>query len=335
MSAETLQIQQSEHTEIKLAIKIAIKLDVDTLAGYLHGVPALLDLFEKKGIRASVFFSMGPDNSGKAIRRVFRKGFINKMIRTRAPSSYGLKTLMYGTLLPAPMISAKNPDILKRAALEHDCGVHAWDHVHIQDNIAEMTEDEIRAEYKKAFNLFEYITGKRAASMAAPGWQVTPSSLLVTDELGLVYASDTRGTSPYYPEVAGHVYKTLQIPTTLPTMDELMGLTDGRSAPDVWLDMLQHKREVLTVHAEMEGRSKLRDFEQFIDRALAAGIEFITLADIAEEYRNSAPVSGITSAPVKGRAGDLVQQTDSSSLEEFRTDKAELYNLKGARRRSI
>ena len=54
--------------------RLAIKLDVDTLAGYLYGVPRLLDLFEEKRLPVSIFFSMGPDNSGKAIRRIFRKG---------------------------------------------------------------------------------------------------------------------------------------------------------------------------------------------------------------------------------------------------------------------
>ena len=308
--------------------KLAIKLDVDTLQGYLYGVPALLDLFAKKSIKSSIFFSMGPDNSGKAIRRVFRRGFINKMIRTKAPSSYGLKTLMYGTLLPAPMIASRDPEILKRAAAEHDCGVHAWDHVHIQDNIGKMTHDEIKDEYKRAFDLFADITGRAAASIAAPGWQVTPVSLLVTDELSLDYASDMRGKEPFYPEVAGHIYKTLQIPTTLPTMDELMGLNRDKRVADIWIDLMTNDTEVLTVHAEMEGRSKLSEFEYFIDRAVERGFKFVTLAEIATHSGSTATVNGITASPVEGRAGDVVKQADQTSLENFRTDEAELYNLR-------
>ena len=116
--------------------KLAIKVDIDTLRGYREGVPQMLDLFKKHGIRASIFFSFGPDNSGKAIRRIFRKGFISKMMRTKAPSTYGIKTLMYGTLLPAPMIVPSAPDIFVRASDEgHDCGVHAWDHVYVQDEL--------------------------------------------------------------------------------------------------------------------------------------------------------------------------------------------------------
>ena len=110
--------------------KIAIKIDVDTKRGYDEGVPRMLDVFKKENIPASFFFSMGTDNSGKAIRRIFRKGFLEKMLRTKAPSTYGLKTMMYGTLLPAPHIVAPNKAPFLRAIKEgHECGIHCWDHV--------------------------------------------------------------------------------------------------------------------------------------------------------------------------------------------------------------
>lgn len=74
-----------------MAKKIAIKIDVDTKRGYDEGVPRMLDVFKQENIKATFFFSMGTDNSGKAIRRIFRKGFLTKMLRTKAPSTYGFK----------------------------------------------------------------------------------------------------------------------------------------------------------------------------------------------------------------------------------------------------
>ncbi len=147
---------------------LGIKVDVDTLRGYTVGVPRLLELFAKHELRASIFFSLGPDNSGKAVRRVFRRGFISKMIRTKAPSTYGLKTLLYGTLLPAPMIVDSDPGILRRAHKEgHDCGVHAWDHVLVQDQLDAMTEEQFEALYRKAASKYEEILGSKPASYAA------------------------------------------------------------------------------------------------------------------------------------------------------------------------
>ena len=42
--------------------------------------------------------------TGRALRRVFRPGFLSKVKRTSVISHYGIKTLMYGTLLPGPHI---------------------------------------------------------------------------------------------------------------------------------------------------------------------------------------------------------------------------------------
>ena len=68
----------------------------------------LLEIFAARRIRASFFFSFGPDRSGRAVARVFTKpGFLSKMIRSRAASLYGFPTVIYGTLLPAPMIGKR------------------------------------------------------------------------------------------------------------------------------------------------------------------------------------------------------------------------------------
>ena len=44
--------------------RIALKIDVDTYRGTLHGVPALVGLLQKYDAGATFFFSLGPDQSG-------------------------------------------------------------------------------------------------------------------------------------------------------------------------------------------------------------------------------------------------------------------------------
>ncbi|MFN5028248.1 MAG: 4-deoxy-4-formamido-L-arabinose-phosphoundecaprenol deformylase, partial [Burkholderiales bacterium] len=56
---------------------LALKVDVDTLRGTLIGVPQLLALFRKHQVGATFLFSLGPDHTGRAIKRVFRKGFFS------------------------------------------------------------------------------------------------------------------------------------------------------------------------------------------------------------------------------------------------------------------
>jgi len=88
------------------APRLALKVDVDTFTGTCEGVPRLLELFARHGVTATFFFSLGPDNTGKAIKRVFRKGFIKKVLRASPGASYGLRTMLSGTLLPARDIGA-------------------------------------------------------------------------------------------------------------------------------------------------------------------------------------------------------------------------------------
>ena len=294
--------------------RLAIKVDVDTLRGYLEGVPRMLALFKRQGIRASIFFSFGPDNSGKAIRRIFRPGFISKMMRTKAPSTYGLKTLMYGTLLPAPLIVPTDPAIVRRA-LEggHEVGVHAWDHVYVQDCLERISKEEYLSLYRKAEALYKDICGRKPTEIAAPGWQLSHAVLEAEQELGLAYASDVRGYSPFMPVFEGVEYGVPQIQTTLPTMDEIYGLPgiNDVTIPKAWLDGMDKEWNVLTVHAEMEGISKLTVFENFLNMAKALGTEFHTLGEYAREA--SLPRGEIVMGTLTGRAGTLAiqRQTDA------------------------
>jgi len=83
---------------------IALKVDVDTYRGTREGAMRLAQLLERLSVPATFLFSLGPDHTGWALRRVFRRGFLSKVQRTSVVKHYGLRTLMYGVLLPAPDI---------------------------------------------------------------------------------------------------------------------------------------------------------------------------------------------------------------------------------------
>lgn len=233
------------------------------------------------------------------------------MMRTKAPSTYGIKTLLYGTVLPAPLIVPSAPHLFQRAYGDgHDCGVHAWDHVYVQDELSSITKSEFLSLFEKSAEMFERLSGKKPLCCAAPGWQTSSVSLEVQQELGLGYSSDTRGRSPFIPVFEGKSYSPMQIPTTLPTMDEILGLPgiDDDSIGNVWLEGMNNEWNVLTVHAEMEGLSKIGVFERFILKAKENGTEFYTLADFA---KNSTPAEfNIRIGTITGRAGTLAIQED-------------------------
>lgn len=291
---------------------IALKIDVDTYIGTRDGVPHLLEILARYGIRATFYFSMGPDNSGKAIRRIFtRKGFLKKMLRTKAPSAYGLKTLLYGTLLPAPMIAASFPDILRLAERKgHEVGIHCWDHVKWHDYLPWLPKPVTLMELGRASAQFEEILGHRAETTAAPGWTVSADSLEIQDAMQLDYCSDSRGRAPFFPVIEGRRFRTLQIPTTWPTADELLG-ENGITAEtinDYYLTLLKPGLNVHTIHAEMEGRGLAPCFSNLLERLLARGVRFITLAEAAELFGRNAGDAPLAMGELPGRAGKVALQ---------------------------
>jgi undecaprenyl phosphate-alpha-L-ara4FN deformylase len=119
------------------APRIGLKVDVDTLRGTREGVPRLAKLLKKHGADATFYFSVGPDHTGRAVRRVFRPGFAKKVVRTSVLRHYGLKTLLYGVLLPGPDIGRVAGDVMRETRdAGFEVGLHTFDHIRWQDFVA-------------------------------------------------------------------------------------------------------------------------------------------------------------------------------------------------------
>ena len=290
--------------------RVALKVDCDTDEGTREGVPRLLRILAARELKATFFFTMGPDRSGLAIRRVLtQKGFLTKMLRSRAPSLYGWRTMLSGTLLPAPMIGERCAGQMRAAARAgQGTGVHGWDHVGWHDRLEAMSLEEIRADYGRAHAEYLRIFGVPARSSAAPGWAANARSLEVQEERSLLFASDTRGGSYFFPESGGRVFRTLEIPTTLPTLDETLAWRELRTDEDQRAFFREAARgtQVHTIHAEVEGRSKAPLFEKILDDWLAAGVTFPLLSELAREtlaHHDAIPVRAISRLRLPGRAG--------------------------------
>ncbi len=293
---------------------LAIKVDVDTDRGTRLGVPNLLALFDEFRVKATFLFSLGPDNTGRAIKRVFRPGFLSKVSRTSVVSTYGVRTLLNGLLLPGPHIGRRNEAVMREARERgHEAGIHCYDHIRWQDGLARMKREAVFAEFGKARTEFERIFGTPALTAGSAGWQANTFSLEAYDQADLLYASDTRGSHPFLPRCGSAVFKTVQIPTTLPTLDELLGRPEyaPERLVDHYLSLLSRDRpNVLTIHAELEGMKQIQLFRTFLIRLRAFPVELIRLDDLARRILKAGrvPVCDIVPGTVDGRSGTLAVQ---------------------------
>jgi undecaprenyl phosphate-alpha-L-ara4FN deformylase len=302
-------------------MKVALKIDVDTFRGTREGVPALVDILKRHGAGATFLFSLGPDHTGRAIKRALRPGFMKKVSRTSVVEHYGYKTLMYGTVLPGPDIGKRCAAILRKVRDEgFEVGIHTWDHVKWQDGVG--TADEAWTEWQMALacQRFREIFGEDAAVHGAAGWQMNVHAYRRTQSLGFRYASDTRGTHPFIPVIRAEIVGCPQFPTTLPTLDELIGL-DGVTRDNVAESLLARTAErrdhVFTLHAELEGMKLAKVFERLVAGWKAQGYEITAMRDLVGAIDVAKlPLHSVVDSALPGRSGTLAAQGPAFLAEE-------------------
>ena len=294
--------------------KIALKIDVDTYRGTRLGVPRLVETLQRHQVGATFFFTLGQDHMGRAIKRVFRPGFLGKVSRTSVLEHYGIKTLLHGTLLPAPDIGKKCADIMRSVReAGFETGIHCYDHIRWQDYVVNKNEAWTRHELDLAVARYTEIFGDAPRAHAAAGWQMNRHAFRYLQQLGMHYSSDTRGTQPFIPTCNAEIIAVPQLPTTLPTLDELLnqGIALDKLAEQV-LQLTATESatgHVYTLHAELEGQKWLPIFEQLLTGWQAQGYELVAMQNYLTSLNVATlPRCEINMTELAGRVGTFAQQ---------------------------
>ncbi|MFT3781882.1 MAG: polysaccharide deacetylase family protein [Nibricoccus sp.] len=298
-----------------MPIRLALKIDIDTDRGTRLGVPNLMRDLAEFEAPSSFLFSLGPDQTGRAITRIFRPGFFKKVSRTSVVKLYGVRTLLNGTLLPAPHIGRRNTKIMREVRdAGYEVGIHCFNHYRWQDYVQKMPIEQIRTEFVAARAEFLRVFGFEAQTAGAPGWQSNARSRQVYDEAGLLYSSDVRGSTPFFPRINGQVFKTLEIPSTLPTFDELLGRPEYPEEKIVahYMSLMREDRpNVFTLHAEIEGMAKRPLFRALLAACHEAGVKFVRMDDLARELledKTKIAICDQVPAEIDGRSGTVATQ---------------------------
>ena len=339
-----------------------LRVDVDTLWGLERGVRNLLDLFDEFGIKATFFIPFGPDRTGRTIKRIIcEKGFFQRLVRIHSrmrSSECGVRnyplgiriphSAFHGTLLPSPLMGANHPLILKEIEKRgHEVAIHGFDHYHWRDDLLKIGEREIEQELGKATNGYQKVFKRTPHATAAPGWRCTGKSLLLQERYSFQYASDTRGFSPFFPLIPilnlksqiSNNYQlpitnyqslnTLQLPVTLPTLDELIPLGKTKTLFEIPLtpfnkggskgDFTNHQSPITNyqlycAHAEVEGGPMISLFRDFLQKVLEVGAwrhGATPLRDIAKRFlenQDEIPRCRIEWGKVPGRTMEVAVQ---------------------------
>lgn len=289
---------------------VGLRIDVDTYRGAREGVPRLLALLDEFQVKASFFFSVGPDNSGKQIWKLWRPNFFRKFIRTKIG---GVHHPYSGALWRGPVIGLRIADIIQQTdAAGHEVGLHAWDHHKWEARNRKMGAMELRSELEKGYQLLSQVLGREVDCSAAAGWRCTEHSLAEKEAFPFRYNSDCRGKSIFVPAQG----MAPQIPVTLPTYEELIyrhGVKRHNYNETILSKIKPGQLNVYSIHAETEGMGQLELFREWLKMASDRSINIVPLGQLLDQDYVTWPQDEIVNADLDG--ADAWQSHQASMVQ--------------------
>ncbi len=188
-------------------MQVALRIEISSLSGALDSLPGILNVLDEHQVSATFFVSLGPDHSKSPFHNLLPAGLLGRLPATRI----GRRALQNLRQIPGD---------------GHEVGIGSYTPCLWRQDVAFRSEQWTRREVAAAVDEFESVFGRSPDCHSACNWQINASLLQMEDEFNFRFASDTRGKTAFYPQFQEVRGSTVQIPTTLPTLDELLRM-DG------------------------------------------------------------------------------------------------------------
>lgn len=258
---------------------IAVRIEVPSYRS-ASCLPALVELLQRHDAGASFAFAFGPDWLG---RRLGRHG---------APTLHQIRDAGF------------------------EVGTHGWNVRHWTKHAEQADPVWSETQLTQTIEAFEQVFAMPPKLHTAPGWRSNPHALRLTQRLNFAYASDMRGRHPFIPVWNGEIVRCPQIPTTLPTLDELA--TSARPDPDELAGALLALTanpppwgHVFSLRAGSDGGRNPQVVERLLAGWREQGYEVTSIQALANGLHvDKLPRHEVVIGKVPGRSGTLLLQGD-------------------------
>ncbi len=262
--------------------RFAIRVDIDTVRGLVDGIPHMLEICEKLGVKATFFTSVGTDTATRAFLHSPKPG---RHLAISPLKKYGIKEIVGS--LKGRDFSSHSEEIRHIEKCGHEVQLHCFDHVEWVRKIDEATVSEAAEMIARGVETFERMMGRKPEGFASPAFRVTEAVHDAEESIGFRYASDYTQKGDCIPFTqAGR--SVLQIPVNAPLIEDLVvdGVPDDRIVSRM-VDMIEgNSLTVVYLHACYEPRIKHLVLSSIIERALDVA-EDVTFKEVWQAWSQS------------------------------------------------
>ncbi|MCD6501131.1 polysaccharide deacetylase family protein [bacterium] len=282
-----------------MAKKFCFRFDVDSIKCIKEGVPSLINLANKLGVKFTFFV-----NFGRAISyKVSLNKFINsipKNVSEETPYKLSAKRKLGSkfylqTAIVNPKVGASILDNVKDIYESgNEMGLHGGkNHSLWQVYGDKWSKDKIKHEIEWALGIIEKNGIIKPKGFASPGWSGSQNLNLVLDELGFSYVADDHAPDSLEIYSAEKGHSLLHIPTNITGEGgvgyiEAMiaeGLTPSEIAADFRKRLCSKSIAVVYDHPYFAGVEAKEIVPRLIDEADKAGFEITTMQEMVKDAR--------------------------------------------------
>ena len=149
--------------------RIALRIDVDFVAGLERAVPRMLEELAAADMRATFFVVAGSNRPRRSLRRVLRPGYLRRLAALgprRILASLGRSLLGDGDMLAAE----HRRDVVRRIRdAGHEVAVHGMDHAWWADHAWSAETATLIEQVESAYQELGRVTGRDDHAWGSPG----------------------------------------------------------------------------------------------------------------------------------------------------------------------
>lgn len=243
-----------------------LRADIETSSCLLKGIPTLLKILEEQNLKATLFIPMGPDRALTG----FNKSRLKSYLKLSPLRKFGLRAILSWLFNHRADIG----ELCTKTGLNrlngHEIALHGYDHAGWAKSIHRKEPREVRAFFMKGYSEYMRVFGREPLGFASPEFKWTTETLNLLDKLNFRYGSDFRAEKPFKPTIGGVTYNTIQIPVTLPNLEELSwtGLSDEKAVKAIIKSIEDKIRSgglaTLLIHPSYEALWKRQQLEAIL-----------------------------------------------------------------------